>query len=397
MHRPMRILVLLLGYSTQSLAVGALALFLPLIREDVDISYAESGAIALASTLAYSAMQVPAGYLGDRFGVRRVLLTGLVGLNVMTAMIAFCNSYSMLLADQVVLGLFRGVIFATGLAVVTGEFTPERRATAMSCLFASGFVAMAALNTFGPFAVAASGWRGATIMLGVVGLGLVAILWQFGPRSKTASVKVESVLMSVGKLVRQPVVWLVAFVQFARLAVASSFSFWLPTYLTERMDLSLGVAGTVVAAGSIISLTAGLSGAIVSDRVGRPLLVPTASLALLCASFLMLAMAGSPLVIVALVCVLAFLMHAYTGPLFEVALRSTRGVDPKMINGFGNLWANLGALTFVYLTGLTREMTGGFGVAWAVIAMLCACALAATSVIGRVIGRDNAGKLRPQA
>jgi DHA1 family inner membrane transport protein len=383
-HRAIRLLLILLGYNTQSWAVGMVALYLPLICAQVDVTYSQAGTIALASTLAYSLMQVPAGYLGDRYGVRRVLITGLAGLNLVTMLVAFCDSYVILLADQVILGFFRGMTFATGLAMATAEFEQNRRATAMSYVFATSFLVMSILNLFAPILETLMGWRDATLVVGGTGLCLVAALWRFGPRGNPVALNVQGLAATVRNLAGQSAVWLVSFVQFSRLAVASSLSFWLPTYLMESTGVALGVAGALVAAANLVSLTAGVVGATLADRLGRPTQVLTTSVALLMASLVGLAVSGPPTLILCYVYGMAFLMHAYTGVLFDLGIQVAEGVDPKSINGFTNLWANLGALTFVYLTGLTRDLSGGFTVAWGLMALLCGGALAASLALGRV-------------
>jgi cyanate permease len=45
-----RIVSLLLTQSTQSFALGALALLLPLIRQDIGMSFTQAGALSVVST-----------------------------------------------------------------------------------------------------------------------------------------------------------------------------------------------------------------------------------------------------------------------------------------------------------------------------------------------------------
>ena len=46
----------------------------PFIRKDLQLSEREMGWVFGAFTLAYALFEIPAGYLGDRFGSRRILL-----------------------------------------------------------------------------------------------------------------------------------------------------------------------------------------------------------------------------------------------------------------------------------------------------------------------------------
>ena len=51
----------------QMLTFSGIALFLPLIRKDLGLSFAQGGALSAATTSVYALMQIPAGYLTDRF------------------------------------------------------------------------------------------------------------------------------------------------------------------------------------------------------------------------------------------------------------------------------------------------------------------------------------------
>ena len=51
---------------------SAIPLLLPLIREDLAISFTEAGLLSAAATLSYALGQVPAGFLADRYGPRRL-------------------------------------------------------------------------------------------------------------------------------------------------------------------------------------------------------------------------------------------------------------------------------------------------------------------------------------
>jgi MFS transporter, ACS family, D-galactonate transporter len=65
---PVTVTLVIFCQSFQGLTFGAIALFLPLIREELDITFAQGGMISAAATLTYALGQIPAGYLSDRFG-----------------------------------------------------------------------------------------------------------------------------------------------------------------------------------------------------------------------------------------------------------------------------------------------------------------------------------------
>src|SRR4051812_47078898 len=69
---PITVTLVIFCQSFQGLSFGAIALFLPLIREDMHISFAQGGLLSAAGTLTYALGQIPAGYLSDRFGPKRL-------------------------------------------------------------------------------------------------------------------------------------------------------------------------------------------------------------------------------------------------------------------------------------------------------------------------------------
>ncbi|NBR29839.1 MAG: MFS transporter [Betaproteobacteria bacterium] len=46
-----------------ALSVGGIALFLPLIREDLHLSFTQAGMLSVAATATYALGQIPAGFL----------------------------------------------------------------------------------------------------------------------------------------------------------------------------------------------------------------------------------------------------------------------------------------------------------------------------------------------
>ncbi|MEA2177913.1 MAG: hypothetical protein QOG77_1210, partial [Solirubrobacteraceae bacterium] len=106
--------LLMLCQSSQALIIGGLALFLPVIREDLGLTFTQAGSLAAASTLVYALMQIPSGYLADRAGPKRLFLIGLAGTNLLALMFALLGDYWAALANQAVSGFFRALVFAPG-------------------------------------------------------------------------------------------------------------------------------------------------------------------------------------------------------------------------------------------------------------------------------------------
>src|SRR3954451_18920233 len=69
--------------------------------------------------LAFAALVLAAGSIGDRFGRRPVLLIGLLGFAAASGVGALCTSAGALVAVRFVMGAFAALIFPTTLSIIT--------------------------------------------------------------------------------------------------------------------------------------------------------------------------------------------------------------------------------------------------------------------------------------
>lgn len=366
--------------STQAMAVGGIALFLPLIRTDLGLSFTQAGVLGAASTGVYALMQIPAGFLADRFGPKRLFLIGLLGTNLMTVTFAMLHSYLPLALNQAVSGFFRSLVFAPGLLLITAALRSDRGATAMGMYVAGGFTSNIVLNTVGPFVVEPLGWRTVFVLAAALSLAFVYVYWRVGdagPSATGASFRIAE----LAGLLRTRILWLAGVVQFVRLAVVQAFSFWLPTYLVVDKGMSLAGAGLVIALSGLMTGPANIFGGLISDRLDRPLLVIGTSLSLLMLiTGVLPSLTSLPLVIAAVVLAAAFI-QIYFGPLFRVPVQLLRTPAVGVTNGFSNFCANLGGLTFAYTLGAVKDATGSFDGGLYALAGLCLIGLVATGML----------------
>ena len=394
-RRPV-ITLLVVCQSSIGLVFGGIGLFLPLIRTDLGIGFTEAGMLAAASSLTYALMQVPSGYLADRFTPRRLFLIGMLGMNVLAALFAVLDSYPLLLIDQALAGVFRALVFTPGMLLMTGLFPPGRRATAMGLYVVGGFSSNILLSAFGPLLVGPLGWR--LLFALFAGFGLLAVfLYRFlaGPPPEARPGR-KAFLAELPGLVRHRIVQLTAVIQFTRLAVAQSFTFWLPTYLVVDRGQSLATAGLVAALASAISAPVNFLGGYVSDRIGRPLLMIGGSLTVLTAGMLLLTYVPGMLGVLAVVGLISVAIQVYFGPLFAIPLQVLGDRNAGLISGFGNFCANLGGFVFVYALGAVKDVTGSFRTGFVSLAVLCVVALAATWRIRPHLHGPNARGSAPQ-
>ncbi|GAA4965885.1 nitrate/nitrite transporter NarK [Nonomuraea thailandensis] len=370
--------------SMQALAFGGIALFLPIIRQDVAITTSQAGLLAAIGTATYALMQIPSGYLSDRFDPKRLFVFGLLGTNLLSLTFALLDSYGWLLANQAVSGIFRSLVFAPGLLLISRQFREDRRATAMGLYVAGGFSSNILLNALGPVLVGPLGWRWLMILFSVSG---VLVLLAFAKLGDSAPHKADAkppTWADAREILAHRAVWLSGFVQFVRLAVVTGMAFWLPSLLVEDKGFSLGMAGAVVAIGATVTAPSNFLGGWVADRLGRPLAVVGISLAMLAVTIFLIPFVDALPALIAVIAVNSIFLQLYFGPLFAVPLRYVGTANTGLVSGFGNFCANLGGVAFSYGLGAFKDATGSFDAGLWTLAGLCVAGLVATWLISRL-------------
>jgi MFS transporter, ACS family, D-galactonate transporter len=327
--------------------------------------------ISVAATLTYAFMQVPAGLLADRLGARRVFIYGLAGSNLFMVSLAVMPSYWPMVANQVGAGVFRALAFAPGLVLIAKLFPEGRRATAVGLFVAAGFAANVVVNALGPAVVQSIGWRGIFLGLSAIGLALVALVSRATQLVPDVTGELGMTLGSIGSILKQPIMWLAASIQFVRLAVAGGLAFWLPSLLVADKGFGLQAAGLTLAMGATLTAISNFVGGYIVDRLRRPMLVIGASLSVLAVGIWALARTGDSLSVIALVALISFFVQVYFGPLFALPIEALRLKEAGFATGFGNFFANLGGVASVYTLGLLKDLSGGFALGLDVLALLC--------------------------
>lgn len=377
-------ILIMLCQSMQALAFGGIALFLPLIRTQLGLTFTQAGSLAAAATLVYAVMQIPAGYLADRVGPKRLFLIGLIGTNVLTLMFARLSNYGLLLVNQAFTGFFRSLVFAPGLLLISALFPAHRRATAMGLYVAGGFSSNIVLNSLGPILVTPLGWRTLFTIFSIGGLVVVGLYWHFGAKGPQGGRGHALPLREAARLFRHGAMWLLGLIQYVRLAVVLGIMFWLPSFMVDERGYSLQVAGAVVALGGVLTALSNFFGGYISDRLRNPFLVIGTSLAMIAVTTVLLANVDNLALLIVVIAVNAVFVQFYFGPLFAVPIEMFGARTAGLASGFGNFFANLGGFTFTYTLGALKDATGSFSVGFYSLAALCVPALLATIALSRV-------------
>jgi len=365
------------------LTVGGIALFLPLIREDLGMSFAQAGMLSAVSTFTYALGQIPAGVLADRFGPKRLFFLGILGSTLLSFNFGTLHTYTGAIANQIASGAFRALIFAPGLSLVASWFPPDRKATAMGVYVIGGVSGNVLLSLVGPFFAVRYGWRPTFMGFALLGVSMAFVYLALG-KERPAGPRHPVGILDVLELFRYPIMWVCASIQFIRFAVTTSFNFWLPSLLVSDRGLSLESAGLITAMGALLTAAANPLGGYVSDRLRNPPLVIGASLTVLALTSGLLVVIDSIPLLVMVIALNSVFLQFYFGPLFSVPLEVLVSRVAGMSAGFSNMFANLGALTFAYALGVVKDVSGAFKWGFVATGAVCLVGVGLAFVLARL-------------
>jgi EmrB/QacA subfamily drug resistance transporter len=113
-------------------AMSSLNVALPGIARATHASQTQLAWIIDAYSLVFASLLLPAGAIGDRYGRRRALITGLLIFGAGSAAAMTARSPSELIALRAVLGLGAALVMPATLSTITGTFASEQRTRAVS-------------------------------------------------------------------------------------------------------------------------------------------------------------------------------------------------------------------------------------------------------------------------
>lgn len=132
---------------------------LPAIADDLDAGLASQQWVVEAYLLALVALMLVGGMLGDRYGRRRVFVTGLAGFGLTSALCALAPSDELLVGARALQGAAGALLVPGSLALVAAAFSGAARGAAVGAWTAWTGIATVVGPAGGGFLVDQLSWR----------------------------------------------------------------------------------------------------------------------------------------------------------------------------------------------------------------------------------------------
>jgi MFS family permease len=196
----------------------------------------------------YALLQIPAGWLVDRWGVKWTYAAGFVLWSIASGMTALAGSLSVLLIFPIMQGIGQSIVTPASMRYLRMNFTEKRRGLAIG-IYMSGTKYGPALGGLicAPLVVHL-GWRWMFVVTGLCSLPWLLpwlLLVNETPAAlRPAASKPGSPLPGTWKLVLgTPVMWGTCVATFAYMYFVYFCMTWMPIYFTNKHHLSLKSSG----------------------------------------------------------------------------------------------------------------------------------------------------------
>lgn len=231
----------------------------PLLKQEMGLSDVQLGIVGAAFMWVYAGFGAIAGIVGDRFQRKTLIIGGLIFWSLVTIGTALSTNYVHLVICRALEGFGEAFYFPASMSLLSDYHSKETRSKAMSFHQSSVYAGTIAGGTVAGFMGQYYGWHTSFYLFGGLGVLLGVILLGFlkepvrGQAEVHAEIedgshvlldlKQDNIFDSIKQVFKQPMVWVLVAVFVGANFVASIFLTWMPSFLYNKFNMSLSMAG----------------------------------------------------------------------------------------------------------------------------------------------------------
>ena len=244
----------------------SVALASPEFRAAFSLTDTQRGLLHSAFFWSYALLQIPAGYVTDRWGVRWPYAIGFTIWSVFSALTAFATGMWQIFACRLLLGVGEAIVTPASIRWIALNVPEKNRGLAVAILFAGAKFGPAIGADLSVRLLQAFGWKGMFLVLGLASL-VFLIPWFMLIREDEARATGGQRSAPPAPIWNAPAIYGI----LAGTVAYNYFNYfnltWLPSYFVERWGLPLKQMGFYTAFSFLGMAAAAIAAGAAADRL----------------------------------------------------------------------------------------------------------------------------------
>ncbi|HBK08151.1 MAG TPA: MFS transporter [Acetobacteraceae bacterium] len=238
------------------------------------VSFAELGMTIMLMSGTTALLQTPVGFLVDKHGARPFLIGGTLLMSLSLAAMGLATAFWQILVLATISGIGNSVIHPADYAILSGSVDKDRMGRSFALHTFSGNLGFSAGPPVTAFLMAAVGWRGTLMTVGLLGLPVVlSIVLQSRILVDQTRTQDHGAVKLTGRQLLTSRTMILFFMFFMLGAMAGGgVQSWLVTVLHTFKGIELKLAATALTAYMLGSTTGVLVGGWFADTFKRHIL-----------------------------------------------------------------------------------------------------------------------------
>lgn len=385
---------------------AALGVAAPFVKKDLGLSPSELGLIFSTFFFGYAAFAFVGGHLADRYGPRSVYSWAAAAWSILCGLTGAVGGFTSMLIVRILFGFAEGPMNSTTNRTITTWFPREETSRTIGFTFSGQTVGSAiAAPVVGLLAIA-YGWRISFFAIGALGLVWVAA-WRWLmtdkptdnrrvghaeidmiARSRSVDVVPQHEAKPLGHYLALPSTLSLGLGMFAVNYTLYIFLSWLPSYLTNALNLPVKQMAFVAAIPWACGFVGYVGGGVVADfmykhmenHVSARKIATILPLALAAVALLAVNMATGATMAVSLIAFAVMMLTASVQACWATIHELVPQTRVGGVSGFIHLLSNISGIIGPTATGLAVQYLGGYSSAFAVASAVAVAGVVAMAI-----------------
>jgi len=340
-----------------------------LVTDQFGLTNAQTGLVTSFYFIPYASMQIPGGYLADRFGSARTLLVASFIMALAPLLFLAGGSFDAILASRSMAGASGGVVFPSMVRLLSQWFPRNELGRAMGLFGSANGAGQLVASSLLPLLISGIDWKPPLLATTLYSLATATLLI-FPALWTTRAITHARQKVSIRGLFTRNMFALML-PNFASVAVTFGSFAWASDYLISTFKTSNSTAGGIVALIGVATILGSYCGGISDRRLGSRRTIGVSMLLLFLFTFLF-GISGSLVATVVLIFGIGFGANLYFATDFSlIPFASRQGIlAAGMTFGVFNTLSNVGSIVSPVLFGIILDRTGSFSLGFGALASI---------------------------